>query len=118
DGFVLYANPASASLQQICQAGPGQRVNEAWTSIIGDCLAGKGSRALERESQGKTFAITLTPIPCEGYVNVYASDITERIRQSRALRASQVNYRAMVDQAAVAILQASLDGTVLKVNPA
>lgn len=118
DGDVLYGNPASAALQQVCQASLGQRVNKEWIAIVRDSLAGAVTKEFDLENGDRIFAITINPVSGEGYVNLYATDITERKRQARALAAGEARYHAMVDQAAVAILQSSLDGTILTVNQA
>ena len=46
------------------------------------------------------------------------SDITERRQMMQALAASERNYRSIFEQAAVGIVNCSLDGRYLRVNPA
>jgi PAS domain S-box-containing protein len=45
-------------------------------------------------------------------------NVTQKRRAERALSVSEERFRSMFEQAAVGVLQTSLDGTLLKINPA
>jgi len=45
-------------------------------------------------------------------------NVTQKRRAERALRVSEERFRSMFEQAAVGVLQTSLDGALLKINPA
>ncbi|MCP4198512.1 MAG: PAS domain S-box protein [Proteobacteria bacterium] len=85
DGGIMYANPASGVLL------------ESWDTRFGDYCRGYVKTSLSREEKlekelahgEKIFLLTFQPIIPENYVNLFAVDITERIRATEEIQAAK-----------------------------
>jgi PAS domain S-box-containing protein len=88
--------------------------NPGEASYVELCLLRKDGTVLEAEATGRN----LIGDPDIGGIVVTVRDITERKRSAEVLRDGEERYRAMFEQAAVGMIQTSLDGVLLKVNPA
>jgi putative nucleotidyltransferase with HDIG domain len=83
-GTVLQANPSAAAFLQACGIGPDQRVPAPWADLARETCEFGMVRSEEMEVGAALYDLTLAPVPEEGYVNVYAVDITRRRRAEEA----------------------------------
>ncbi|MEG3641069.1 putative bifunctional diguanylate cyclase/phosphodiesterase [Magnetococcus sp. PR-3] len=82
-GSVLFSNAASEPL--ISSLG-GESLDQAWLDVIADTLAWGDERELHLITDIETFQLRLAPITETGYVNIYATSVTQRIEaEKRAL---------------------------------
>ena len=85
DGQVLYSNEAGKLLLCKWESDIGKAVPEKWRSLIAEVFASEKGTEEEEEEEGKIFSLFLTPVKEAGYVNLYATDITEKKRADLAL---------------------------------
>jgi PAS domain S-box-containing protein len=78
EGLVLYANPASQELPEPFNLRVGQCVPATWRLHTDKSLSTNTSLDFEETIGDRAFLFKLTPIPSEGYVNIYGTDVTER----------------------------------------
>ncbi|MEO8159521.1 MAG: PAS domain S-box protein, partial [Betaproteobacteria bacterium] len=97
EGRVLYANPASAPLQRLCNVSAAGQAQGHCMDIVRECLVGGESREVELEHEGRLFLVVVAPILEEGYANIYGQDITERRRAERALEGRERYYRNLIE---------------------
>jgi putative nucleotidyltransferase with HDIG domain len=83
-GAVMYANPAAAHFVQACGVDDGTRVSAAWAELVRETCEFGMVRSEEMEVGEAFYDVTLAPVPDEGYVNLYAVDITRRRRAETA----------------------------------
>jgi PAS domain S-box-containing protein len=93
DGKLLYANEAGAELAQDWGEGSGHPASadlRRWAKFAMD----QGQSHVHEFTTGdRVYAGTFVPIPESDVVNVYASDITDRIRAEQALRENEERLR-------------------------
>ncbi|GAB3775791.1 hypothetical protein GCM10028796_52240 [Ramlibacter monticola] len=95
-GTVLYANPAAAPFLAASGAAEGRRVPAGWAALIRETCDFGIARSEEIEVGGAFYDVTFAPVPEDGYVNVYAQDITRRRRAEDAAReASRTLLRSL-----------------------
>lgn len=86
DGVILYANEVSAPVLREWGCTTGHRAPDPWPATIQDTLATRSQTSVDLACGARIFAVFVVPVPEAGYVNLYASDITERKRAEEALQ--------------------------------
>ena len=91
-GKVLYSNAAGDKVMlNAWKSGEGKPVPSKWRSIVAGVLK-RGKPAAEEETfKDRIFSCTLTPVPEENYVNIYARDVTE------LKKVEEIKYNVMRD---------------------
>lgn len=89
NGMILYANPASSTLLAFWGTGIGRRIDEACRVIAERVWSSGDTEEVEMAFREKVFLLAFHPIVSEKYVNIYAIDITERIRVADELRTAK-----------------------------
>jgi PAS domain S-box-containing protein len=105
DGTISYANAASAPLLEAWQRAAGGRVPELWQRRMEEALRQGEAQEGEVEVGERSFALTLAPVPEQGYVNVYGLDVTAR-REAQRARRRHADRLWLLHQASHAILTA------------
>ncbi|MBV9240711.1 MAG: PAS domain S-box protein, partial [Acidobacteria bacterium] len=122
DADILYANSVAAGLVEYLGSKPDGELARDIRSAVATAFSTGTRQEMEIEFEGRTYFAVLTPVTDLGHVNLYASDISERITaESRA--ASQANEQAVLyrltdqvhraessDQVYQAALDAIIDG--------
>ena len=101
DGNVLYANKAAGLLFPSFAGAVGSPAPAFWRDWVTQAFASQADQAIEVEHEGRVYAFDVIPIIEDGYVNIYARDITERKRAEEQI-AYQAQLLAIVNDAVVA----------------
>jgi two-component system cell cycle sensor histidine kinase/response regulator CckA len=120
EGGVLYTNPAAqAALEGMGAKDPSLLLPEDIEALVARSLAeGRSFTGLEVEAGDRCFNLGLHPDPAEQRVNVYAVDITDRVRIQQQLELSEERFRAVFEGSAIGVALMDPDGVLLEVNPA
>ena len=86
DGTILFANSASASVLNSWQSRLGGPVPPDWVRRIEASLASGKVEETETTCDGRAFSCVLAPIADQGYVNLYARDVTPLKQAEAALQ--------------------------------
>jgi len=91
DGRLLYSNEAARRSMACPQDWrEGGNVPPFWRQVVAEAFAKGASNTLDARIDDKVFSCTVVPVLDNGYVNIYATDITERKRmEDELLRAKQ-----------------------------
>jgi len=87
-GVLLYANPASRKLMKDDYFEEGNYISKKWVKMIKDIYISGKKHKIEIELNGRMFLFEHIPIIEKGYVNVYATDISERVKATVKLKES------------------------------
>jgi PAS domain S-box-containing protein len=80
DGAIRYANRAAAPLLAAWNAHEGEPLPEPWIGHVRVALESGQVQRVDAPCGEKVFALSLVPVPQTDYLNVYAMDVTERVR--------------------------------------
>ncbi len=94
-GTILYGNQAGASFLAAWNSKVGEHAPEHISQVVVEALASDKRIELEETRGTKIFSLLLAPVISEGYVNIYANDITERKKAEEALRKLNRHLRAV-----------------------
>jgi diguanylate cyclase (GGDEF)-like protein/PAS domain S-box-containing protein len=72
---------------------------------------------VRRTADGRVLEVRTARLPDGGFVRTFV-DVTETIRQREALEAKEREYRSLFENAVMGIYRATLDGAILRANPA
>lgn len=121
NGDVLLANAAAqALLTHLVEdesSDTAYRYLEAWRVLIARAKAARKPDQFEFQSAGHEFLFQIVPGPEGRTVNLYGTDITERIRAENTLRANEERFRALIENVQDSIIIVSPDGTIRYRSP-
>jgi PAS domain S-box-containing protein len=109
DGMVLYANRASAALEEPWVCVTGRPAPKPLADLVRRALDEGQTREKEIESAGRIFSFVLAPIRDGGYVNLYGRDVTLRKRVEHAVHESRAQLEAeLADTQLLQVISAEL----------
>jgi len=89
DGVLRYANPSSRTLLQLLGVRIGLALPDAWLELIRKATAVGTHETADLVCGERTFSVTAGYVPGRDYINLYANDITDRLRLQEEFRQSQ-----------------------------
>jgi PAS domain S-box-containing protein len=102
DGTIHYANQGAQCLLDEWGTQAGQQLPDEWQTLVAEALGAGLARTAEISCGGRTFTFTIVPVKDSDYVNLYGTDITERVRseQERAQAEQALKQRSAELEAA------------------
>jgi PAS domain S-box-containing protein len=101
DGRLLYANSASEPLLRFWETRVGQDVPAEVFRTTEKVLADAAPASIDVSCGARIYQVCFAPIAKEGYVNLYAMDVTDRKRAEKALKESEKKLKAELEAAAI-----------------
>jgi len=117
DGRILYANDASQALLRDWACEVGGYAPKFWQDLTAKVLTRKVSRTIDIKHGKKIYAYFITPIADRRYVDIYASDITDRKLAEERLQISEQRLRDMMENVPAGISIATPERKVIATNP-
>ena len=97
DGILLYANAQSNTLLKMWECKVGDHAPQFWRDLASLSLASEKNKSIEIECDEVIYEMIVTPVSESGYVNLYASDISNRKKAEEALQASTRILEGIID---------------------
>jgi class 3 adenylate cyclase len=83
-GFLTYANPASALVRNAWNAQVGDRLDDVLFKGLSDAADGSGPNILEAQAGGRTFDLLVVAVFEFDSINIYGTDVTAARLVARA----------------------------------
>ena len=115
-GTILYGNAAGASFLTAWGTAVGERSPEHIIQTVAEALASNRRVETEETYRDKVFSLLFAPVTLEGYVNVYANEITERKKAEIALRESEQRWATTLASIGDAVIATDVRGNITFMN--
>jgi PAS domain S-box-containing protein len=118
NGTILYGNAAGASFLNVWNSKVSELAPKHISQVVVDALSSNKRIELKETCGTKNFSLLFAPVTLEGYVNIYANDITERKLMQYALHESEEKFRTITNSVKDAIILINDEAKVVHWNPA
>ncbi len=115
EGHVLYANPPAQHLLNLSKAEDG-RLPESWMHLIHAAQHSATTLEQELRSGGRVFGVSISPFQESGYINLYFTDITERVHATQDLLRSGNRMATLISSSPAGILLEDESRHIVLVN--
>jgi len=116
EGKIIDTNQASDCILQMWGKKAGQVLPKPIKDLVLNSLLSKENQEIEITCGEKVFSFILAPIIEENYLNLYGTDITERLQADKVLAESENKFRWLYEYAPIAYHILTPDGIIMDVN--
>ncbi|MFT5584738.1 MAG: signal transduction histidine kinase/DNA-binding response OmpR family regulator [Cognaticolwellia sp.] len=117
EGNVLYANPPAKRLLNLSESQE-ERVPETWMPLIRSARHSATTIETEVHIRGRVFHASISPFLASGYINLYFTDISERVHAARDLIRSNSRMETLFSASPAGILLEDENRHIVLVNQA
>lgn len=116
NGEILYGNNAASQIFHLWHCASNDFAPDYWIDEVQKAISTQQVKRIEFDLDDQIFSVTVVPINEEGYVNLYATDITAIKKAEKSIRDSEERYRTIYKTIPDTIIITKLDGTIVDVN--
>ena len=114
---VFYSNNTGIKLLNELKSGIKKALPKELGKVASDALKSGKKEELEVKVDSKVYWMLFVPFTKEGYVNIYALDITERKKTENKLMQSEEKYRNIIKNTNDIIISIDAKGVLTYVSP-
>ena len=97
EGEIIFANPAAAPLLKCWETQQGQRMPSSFLKTLSEIYQLNSVSNIEFPCGDQIFSLTIQPNVADGYLNIYALDVTERHHKQAAIESYQQRLEELVE---------------------
>lgn len=116
NGKILYGNDAASKIFHHWRCASNDYAPDYWINEVQNAISTKQIKRIEVDLDDQIFSVTVVPVIEEGYVNLYATDITAIINAEKLIRDSEERYRTIYKTIPDTVIITKFDGTIVDVN--
>lgn len=116
-GIIFYANKKSQPILQFWNLKEGRKVPDSVALAMESTIKNNSQSEYEMPIGERIFLVTLVPFLADGYINIYAQDITEKRRAEERLREREELFKQLVEDASDIIYRTDRKGNFTYTNP-
>ncbi|NLL12832.1 MAG: PAS domain S-box protein [Fibrobacter sp.] len=116
DGLILYANKASKKVLANMQCHINSRIPDRWQQAVSEAFITGTFKALDTRCEGRILSLNIVPVTEQGYVNIYASDITRSRKAEEKLSFERERLKIILDNLHVGVILMDNKGTLSTFN--
>lgn len=116
EGKVLYVNKAGKNLLTNWQCRINSVIPDRWQVIVREASVTGTLKTLDTRCGSRAFSLNIVPITGQGYVNIYASEITKRRKAEEKLNLERERMKIILDNLNVGVILMDNKGTLSTFN--
>ncbi len=117
-GYLLYANESADILIKTLHLDKNNPLDKEWKHYISEAMKTMSIKEIELQCDDLFYLLHITPIHKESYINIYAFDITDRVKARHSLEQSERKYRELFENTRDGLVFTDLNGKFTRVNNA
>lgn len=118
DGVILYANKASKKVLANLQYHINSRIPDRWQQAVGEAFTTGTFKVLDTQCEDRILSLNIVPVKEQGYVDIYASDITRWRKAEEKLCFERERLKIILDNLHVGVILMDNNGTLSTFNKA
>lgn len=118
DGIILYVNKASKEVLTRQQCRINSHIPDSWNNRVREAISSGTHKTLDTRCGERVLSLNIVPIADQGYINIYASDITRRLKVEEELRLERERLRTILDNLNIGIIFMDKQGNLSTFNKA
>lgn len=118
DGIILYANKASKKVLTNWPCHFNSHIPEKWQHIVREAFSTDTFKVLDTRCGDIILSLNFVPVTAQGYVNIYASDITRWRKAEEKLSFERERLKIILDNLHVGVILMDNKGTLSTFNKA
>lgn len=116
EGVVLYSNEASKEFLKAWQCHINSKIPSQWVRMVSEAYSSGTRKTLESQCGDRMLWLNIVPIVEQGYINIYAYDITEHRAAEEDLKYERERLKVILDNMNSGVILLDSKGNLIAFN--